>query len=97
MYDNLSSNTLFEFENKKQHSNKIVNKFLTKKAILKRYQLTPTESTFSSYEKYIIPSYDQGIIANMITTSKRIGTEVNTIYVEMATKDVRNQFVSKCN
>ena len=61
-----------------------------KKAILKRYHLTPTKSTFSSHEKYTIPSYDQGIIANMITTSRRIGTEDNTIYVEMATKDVRS-------
>ena len=78
LYDNLSSNTLFEFENKKQYSKKIVGKFLAKKIISKRYQMTPTESTFSSYEKYIIPSYDQGIIANMITTSRRIGTEYNT-------------------
>ena len=62
LYDNLSSNTLFENENKKQHSYKIIKKFLNKKAILKRYQMTPTESTFKSYEKYIIPSYDQGII-----------------------------------
>ena len=90
LYDNLSSNTLFKFEIKKQHSNKIVNKFLTKMAILKRYQLTPPESTFSSYEEYTIPSYDQGIIANMITTSRRIGTKDNTIYIEMTTKDVRN-------
>ena len=27
LYDNLSSNTLFEFENKKQHSNKIIKTF----------------------------------------------------------------------
>ena len=90
LYDNLSSNTLFENENKKQHSNKIIKKFLNKKAILKRYQMTPTESTHSSYEKYIIPSYDQGIITKMIATSRRIGSEDNTIYVEMTTNDVRS-------
>ena len=52
--------------------------------------MTPTESTSSIYEKYTIPSYDQGIIANMIATSRRIGNEDNTIYVEMTTKDVRS-------
>ena len=71
LYDNLSSNTLFGNENKKQHSNKIVKKFLTKKMISKRYQMTPTESIFASYEKYTIPSYDQGVITKMIATSDR--------------------------
>ena len=33
LYDNLSSNTLFEFENKKQHRNKIIKSFLIKKDI----------------------------------------------------------------
>ena len=37
LYDNLSSNTLVEKQNKKQHSNKIIKNFLNKKAILKRY------------------------------------------------------------
>ena len=52
--------------------------------------MTPTESTFSSYEKYTIPSYDQGIITKMIATSRRIGSEDNSIYVEMVPNDVRN-------
>ena len=52
--------------------------------------MTPTESTFSSYEKYTIPSYDQGIITKMIATSRRIGSEDDTIYVEMTPNDVRN-------
>ena len=86
----LSSYSLFENENKKLCSNKIVKKFLTKKMISKRYKFTPTESTFSSYEKYTIPSYDQGIITKMIATSRRIGSEDNTIYVEMVPNDVRN-------
>ena len=83
LYDNLSLNTLFENENNKQRSNKIIKKILAKKMISKRYQMTPTESTFSSYEKYTIPSYDEGIITKMIATSRRIGSEDDTIYVEL--------------
>jgi hypothetical protein len=51
--------------------------------ISKRYQLTPTESTFSSYEKYTIPSYDQAIITKMMSTFRRIGSEDDTYYVNV--------------
>ena len=61
---------------------------MIKKAILKRYQMTPTQSTFASYEKYTIPSYDQGIIAKMLK-KVHCTSEDDCIFCRMDYNDVR--------
>ena len=50
--------------------------------------MTPTQSTFASYEKYTIPSYDQGIIAKMLKKSD-CTSEDDCLYCGMDYRDVR--------
>ena len=50
--------------------------------------MTPTQSTFASYEKYTIPSYDQGIIAKMLKRSD-CTSEDDCLYCGMDIMDVR--------